>query len=140
MMQYDTTRGVRGLRVDMINDPILCFGAQLLASKLLHNNIPNGVSMGCIRAITKCSMGVTMSWAHFLAEEFRVDCLESQEKRGHFHYSWLLILITLIGWHEPEDSSFIELFPGRYEAARYASLWHSFGHKKGAKNYREDNG
>lgn len=70
-------------------------------------------------------MGVTISWAHFLVEEFRVDFLEAQEKKSPFHYSWMLILIALIGWGEPVDSSFIPPIPGRCEATRYASLWHS---------------
>lgn len=77
VVQYNTTRGVQGLRVDWINDPFVRFGAQFISSKLLCNNIPNEVSAGCIHAATKCAMGVTMSWAHFLVEEFRVDCLEA---------------------------------------------------------------
>jgi len=108
MTQYNTTRGAHGLRVDMINDRVVRFGVQLLARKLLCNNQPNEVSVRCIPVATKCAMEVTMSWAHFLADEFKVDYLQAHEKRGHFIYSWLLIPIALIGWHEPQDSSFIE--------------------------------
>jgi len=119
------TRGACGLKVEEINDSTVKFGTQLLAGKLLRNQRPNEVSAGCICATAKCAMEVTMSWAHFLVEELRVDCLEAQENKGSFHYSWLLILIALIGWREPVDSAFIDPIPGRYEAARYGSLWHS---------------
>jgi len=109
--------------VEMINDPAVHFGTQLWESKLLWNNKPNEVSVSCILAAAKCAMDVTMSWVHFLVEEFRVDCLEAQENRGHFHYSWMLILIAFIGWQKTQDSRFIEQFPDRCEATHYASLW-----------------
>lgn len=48
-----------------------------------------------------------------------------RRKKGVFHYSWLLILIAMIGWREPTDSSFIPPIHGCCEAARYASLWHN---------------
>lgn len=87
--------------------------------------MPNEVNAGWIRATAKCCMGVTMPWAHFLVEEFMIDYFEAQEKGGHFHYLWLLILIALIGWQEPQDSRFVYTFPGGCEAGFYASLWHS---------------
>lgn len=76
-MQYDIIRSVRDLKVELINDPTMRFGAQLLTRKLLRGNRPNKVSAGCVCAVEKCAMGVTISWAHFLVEEFKIDCLEA---------------------------------------------------------------
>jgi len=72
-----------------------------------------------------CAKGVSMSWVHFLVEEFRLDFLEAQEWKKKFHYSWLLILITLVGWAKPPDYVFSERMIGRCEAIKYANLWYS---------------
>lgn len=122
-VQHGATRGKRGLKVDEIKDKAAWFGMQLLAGKLLRNQRPNEVSAGCIRAAAKCAMGVTMSWAHFLVEEFRVDFLEARERKIPFHYSWLLILIALVGWGELTNSSFVPPIPECCETVCYASLW-----------------
>lgn len=60
MMQYGTTKGARGLKVTLINDPAVRFGTQLFASKLLHGKKYNEVNVGAIRATVNCAMGVMM--------------------------------------------------------------------------------
>jgi len=93
-MQYNMTRGVQGLKVELINDPAMRFCVQLLASKLpLRNNMPNEVSVHCICVAAKCATGVTMSWAHFLAEEFRIDFQTRKEGT--------LPLLMVVGPHCP---------------------------------------
>ena len=46
-----------------------------------------------------------------------------QEKGRPFHYSWLLVLIALVGWKEPTEAQFVDVPPHIPGAARYASLW-----------------
>lgn len=71
-----------------------------------------------------CVMGVSMSWAHFLVEEFILDFLATQELKKPFHYSWLLILIALVGWAEPPDCVFINKLAGCCEALSYSGHWY----------------
>lgn len=104
---YNLSRGKCALLVEGIKDKAVKFETQLLAGKLLRHQRPNQVSTSYIRAAENCAMGVTMSWAYFLVEEFQMDCLDAQEKRSPFHYSWLLILIALMGWGEPTHSAFL---------------------------------
>ena len=68
--------------------------------------------------------GYMYNWADHIVKEFLEDVLDAQEKRP-FHYSWLLVLITLVGWREPQETQFVDVPPEMPYAARYASLWHS---------------
>jgi hypothetical protein len=54
-------------------------------------------------------------------EMFLEDCKEVKGWGSEFHYSWLLILIALMGWQEPTYNLF---FPrtGKCGAMRYTSL------------------
>jgi hypothetical protein len=80
---------------------------QALACKLLRKCRKYQVPTGMIVAAEKCVEGVTMSWASFLLNQFLIDCMEAQDKGMEFHYSWLLLLITLAAWKEPEDAQFL---------------------------------
>jgi hypothetical protein len=50
---------------------------------------------------TQCAKGSSMSWAPYLLNSFLEDCKDAQDWGSEFHYSWLLILIALMGWQEP---------------------------------------
>ncbi len=41
------------------------------------------------------------------------------------NYSWILVLITLMGWKDPSDSHFRTIPNALYGVAYYASLSHS---------------
>ena len=43
---------------------------------------------------------VQINWLHYLINELFIDVQELQEKGTTFHYSWLLILISFVGWEE----------------------------------------
>jgi hypothetical protein len=49
-----------------------------------------------------------LSWAPYLLNLFLDDCRDVQDLGTKFHYSWLLILIALIGWREPQYTYFCE--------------------------------
>jgi hypothetical protein len=49
-----------------------------------------------------------MSWAPYLLNSFLEDCKDTQDWGSKFHYSWLLILIGLIGWKEPVYNKYLE--------------------------------
>jgi hypothetical protein len=43
-----------------------------------------------------------------------------------FQYAWLLILISLVIWREPEEEkTFLEGMQKPYLAARYDAFWHT---------------
>ena len=48
--------------------------------------------------------GYTYNWADYIAKEFLEDVLDAQERGRPFHYSWLLVLIALVGWREPQET------------------------------------
>jgi hypothetical protein len=61
----------------------------------------------------------------FLLNQFLIDCKEAQDKGMEFHYAWLLILIALVAWREPEDTQFLGAMKKPCLAARYVNLWHT---------------
>ena len=86
---------------------------------------PNEVPAPVVKLAASCAEGYTYNWADFIAKEFLDDVLDAQELGRPFHYSWLLVLIALVGWREPEHSQFVDVPPNMPFAARYASLWYS---------------
>jgi hypothetical protein len=74
------------------------------------------------------------SWAQYLLNQLLIDCRDAQDNETEFHYSWLIILIDLAGWKEPNFSSFLDR-KGKCYASRYESLWQA----KDNKNQRENN-
>ena len=44
-----------------------------------------------------------MNWSLFLLNQLMEDAVTAQAGERPFSYSWLLILIDLVSWMEPED-------------------------------------
>ena len=44
-----------------------------------------------------------MNWSLFLLNQLTEDVVVAQFGERSFSYSWLLILIALVAWMEPED-------------------------------------
>jgi hypothetical protein len=82
----------------------------------------------------QCTKGVMFSWAPYLLNQFLIDCRDAQDNGTEFHYSWLLILIALVGWKEPKFSYFVDR-KGKCYAVRYETLWQA----KDNKNQQENN-
>ena len=64
-----------------------------------------------------------MNWSLFSLNQLLNDALATQSERP-FSYSWILIIIALVSWMEPEDYQpimFEETQVCRY--ARYQNLW-----------------
>jgi hypothetical protein len=62
-----------------------------------------------VEVVEQCAKGRTMSWAPYLLNSFLEDCKDSQYWGSEFHYSWLLILIALMGWKKPTYSLFLPM-------------------------------
>jgi hypothetical protein len=52
------------------------------------------------------------------------DCQDAQDLGTEFHYSWLLILIALVGWRHPKYNIFCQRI-GKCHTTQYATLWHT---------------
>ena len=121
--RFGLTKGKRGYHTSAFRDQPFRFAAELLACKLIRKCRPTEVPAPVIRIAMNCAEGYNYNWAAYLAKEFLEDARDAQEKGRPFHYSWLLILIALVGWKLPTEAQFVELNPGMPGAARYASLW-----------------
>jgi hypothetical protein len=62
-----------------------------------------------------------MSWAPYLHNSFLKDFKDTHDWGSEFHYSWLLILIGLIGWKELVYNKYMER-PRKCGSTRYVSL------------------
>jgi len=60
-----------------------------------------------------------------ITQGFFIDCEEVQYKGFELQYSWLLILITLSSWREPNDNQFLEVKEKPFLVARYQNLWYT---------------
>jgi hypothetical protein len=119
--KYGTERGNRGIRISDINDPATRFATRLLGCKLMRKCPKEEVPAGVVAAEAQCAKGSSMSWAPYLLNSFLEDCKDTQDWGSEFHYSWLLILIALVGWKEPTYNVFLQR-TGKCGTTRYTSL------------------
>jgi hypothetical protein len=94
---------------------------KLMAYKMLIKFRKEEVSVKVVIAAAQCASGTMISSTLYLLNLFLNGCKDAQDLGTKFHYLWLLILITLIGWKDPPYSHFCEQI-GRFHAVRYTSL------------------
>ena len=110
--------------IDIINDQGMCIKARNLASKVVRKNFPIQCNLGYIVCRHKCGEGVQMNWLLFLMNQLVEDVMAVQAGEQSFTYSWLLILITLMAWMEPDDFQGMEVEAVKFsKGARYQNLW-----------------
>ena len=77
-------------------------GENILACKLLRKCCKDEVLAGVIAVVAQCAEGIFMSWVPYLSNLFQIDHKDMQEEGTEFHYSWLLTLISFMGWKESD--------------------------------------
>ena len=97
---FGIERSKRGFFIHTINNPTVIFAIKVLASKLLRKVHPDQCTMGAIAFTDLCASETQINWCQFLLNELIQDATDAQERGWAFHYSWLLILISFIGWYE----------------------------------------
>jgi hypothetical protein len=104
--KYCTDRGMRGIVIKRINDVTTQMAAKILACKMLRKCHREEVSTGVVIVATQCVEGTTVSWAPYLLNFFLYGCKDAKDLGTKFHYSWMLILIAIMGWKEPSYTDF----------------------------------
>jgi hypothetical protein len=94
---------------------------KIMACKFLKKIHREEVLTGVFAAATRCAEGTTLSWAPYFLNLFLDDCKDVKDLWIEFNYSWLLILIFMIGWKELKYS-FFSTRPTPFHGARYLSL------------------
>jgi hypothetical protein len=118
---YGMERGSPRIIIKRINDAAMRMATKLMACKLLRKCRKEEVLAGVVAATTQCANGTMISWAPYLLNLFLDNCKDAQDLGTEFHYSWLMILIALIGWKEPPYSYFFHRV-GRCHATWYMSM------------------
>jgi hypothetical protein len=98
---YGTKRGSRGIIIKRISDTTTRLATKIMACKLIRKYRKEEVPARVVTAAAQCAEGTMLRWVMYLLNLFFEDCRDAQDLGTEFHYSWLLILITLIGWREP---------------------------------------
>jgi hypothetical protein len=100
--KYDTYRGACRIIIKRISDIGTKMVEKIMACKLLIKCHKEEVPTGVVVVATQCVVGTTVRWAPYLLNFFLGDCKDAQDLGTKFHYSWLLMLITIMGWKEPK--------------------------------------
>jgi hypothetical protein len=119
--KYGTERGSRGIMIKHISDVVTRMATKNMACKLLRKFCKEEVLAGVVVAATQCVEGTTLIWAPYLLNLFLDDCKDAHDLGTEFHYSWLLILLALIGWKDTKYL-FFSTRPNPYYGERYLSL------------------
>ena len=122
--KYDVVREKHTYAIKFINDKAVQVVAKVLVVKIVQKNRPNQCTSGVISCAEQCAKGVQMNQSMFLLNQLMEDIVLVQEGRRPFTYSWLLILITLVGWMEPKYYQRMGVEVVRTcRGARYQNLW-----------------
>ena len=65
---------------------------------------PDEVSALIVSIAANCAEGYSYKWAEYISKEFLEDVQYAYKKGRPFHYSWLLVLIALVGWIESTET------------------------------------
>jgi hypothetical protein len=109
------------------------FVMKLMACKLLRKCHKEESPTGVIATTMQCKKGSLLSLDPYLVNLFLEDCKDAQDLGTEFHYSWLIILMDLIGWGEPKYNGFYQRL-GKCHATKYTTLWHTSDPKKMKEN------
>jgi len=96
--QFEINRGNQGIVIKYINNVVTSFTEKLMAFKLLRKCRKEEALAGVIEVSVQCTKGVMFRWEPYLLNQFLIDYMDAQDNGTDFHYSWLLILITFVGW------------------------------------------
>jgi hypothetical protein len=66
-----------------------------------------------------------MNWVKYLVNQLELNYREVQDQGYEFHFSWLLILITIIAWEMLEGETFPDIEPFEPLVAKFNTLWYS---------------
>jgi hypothetical protein len=130
---YGTKRGSHRIIIKRISGITTRLATKIMACKLLKKSCKEEFHVGLIVAATKCVQGTMIILAPYLLNLFPEDFKYAQDLGTEFHYSWLLMLITLIGWTEPKYTYFYER-TSRCHAMRYISLGSTSDSKTRSEN------
>jgi len=133
--KYGTERGSKGMIIRQMNELETKFVTKLMACKLLRKCHKEKSPAGVIATVTQCAKGSLLSWAPYLLNLFLEDCKDAQDMGSNFHYSWLIILIELVGWGEPKFNEFYQRL-GKCHGTKYKTLWHTSYPNKRKENSR----
>jgi hypothetical protein len=104
--KYNIDRGSRGLIINKINKPVTRLETKLMACKLLRKCHKEEALERVIATVLQCTKRGLLSWSPYLLKLFLDDCKDAQYLGTDFHYSWLIILIALVGWGNPNTMDF----------------------------------
>jgi hypothetical protein len=116
-------KGTRGYNVALIQSG-LCLACQMIYGKLLRNKRPMQVTRFVVDLRGKCTEGLQMNWATYLVNQLELYCQEAQDQGYEFHFSWILVLISLFSWEMPEGETFPDTESFEPLAAKFATLWY----------------
>jgi hypothetical protein len=119
--KYGTERGTRGIIIKQISDIATKMAAKIMACKLLKKCRKEEVSAGVVAVAAQCVEGTTFSWAPYLLNLFLEDCKDAQDLGTEIHYSWLIMLIAIMGWQELKYAFFTTRTKPNH-GVRYLSL------------------
>jgi hypothetical protein len=104
--KYGTERGSHGIIIKWISDIATRMAMKIMACKILKKFHNEKVSVGVVTVATQCAEVTKLRWAPYLLNFFLDDWKDVQDMGSKFHYSWLIILIAIMGWKEPKYAFF----------------------------------
>jgi hypothetical protein len=105
---YGTERGSHIIITKHISDVATRMATKIMLCKLLRKCFKEEVPVGVVVAATQCVEGTILSWDLYLLIFFLEDYKTAQDLGTKFHYSFLLVLIALVGWRGPKYTWFSE--------------------------------
>jgi hypothetical protein len=118
---HGTERYLCDIIIKRISDAVTQMTTKILACKMPRKYRKEEVLAGVVVAAAQCANGTSLRWVPYLLNLFLEERKDVHDLGTEFHYSWLLMLIMLMGWRESPYSYFCEWI-GRCRVTRYTLL------------------
>jgi hypothetical protein len=98
--KYNTDRGTHRINIKRVSDNMKRMAMKIMARKLLRKFHKEEVLVMVVTAATQFVEGTTISWDPYFLNMFLDDWKDAHDMGIEFHYSWLIMLIAIMGWKE----------------------------------------
>lgn len=81
----------------------MCFYMHISVKKIMRKSHREEDSTPVVSLAAKWAKGAIYNWVDYLCRKYLSDCRVAEEEVNHFHYAWLLLLISLMAWRELKE-------------------------------------
>ena len=117
--KYDTKRGGKGAKIDLINNPTVKFAYYLISNKTMRHYMKGECTLDTISVTEHSLQGTQLNCCQFLLNELFEACEDNYKRATGFIYGYLIMAFSMWKWTFPGVRQPVELTRGQPLAMKF---------------------